>query len=118
MNEMARHGNAEFSDFLKLDIRVGTIVTARLNEKAKIPAYEIDVEFGPEMGRKKSSAQLTENYTANDLVGRQTCAVVNFRSKRVAGVKSEILILAIVCTQAGTVLVEPGMSVQDGGIMA
>ncbi|MFP4221921.1 MAG: tRNA-binding protein [Phormidium sp.] len=108
----------EFEDFLKVDIRAGTIISAKLNPKAKKPAYEIDVDFGQEIGIKKSSAQLTENYSADDLIGRQICAVVNFRPKRVAGVKSEVLILGIVCRENGIVLIQPTKPVNNGGRLA
>lgn len=108
----------EFADFLKIDIRAGIILSAKLNPKAKLPAYEIDVDFGATLGVKKSSAQLTENYTAEELIGRQICAVVNFPPRRVAGVKSEVLILAIVCNDNGTVLIQPTMPVRNGERLA
>lgn len=108
----------EFDDFMKVDIRAGTIISAKLNPKAKKPAYEIDVDFGSEIGIKKSSAQLTENYSADDLIGLQICAVVNFRPKRVAGVKSEVLILGILCRENGTVLIQPTKPVNNGGRLA
>ncbi|MCF1439721.1 MAG: tRNA-binding protein [Shewanella sp.] len=108
----------EFDDFLRVDIRAGTILSATLNPKAKKPAYEIDVDFGDELGTKKSSAQLTENYSAEDLIGLQICAVVNFAPRRVAGVKSEVLILAIVCSDHGTVLIQPNKPVNNGERLA
>jgi tRNA-binding protein len=108
----------EFDDFLKVDIRAGTILSAKLNPKAKKPAYEIDVDFGDELGTKKSSAQLTENYSEEDLIGLQICAVINFAPRRVAGVKSEVLILAIVCSDNGTVLIQPNKPVSNGARLA
>ncbi|UOA09260.1 tRNA-binding protein [Methylobacter sp. S3L5C] len=108
----------EFFDFLKVDVRVGIILSAKLNPKAKLPAYEIDVDFGATLGVKKSSAQLTENYTAEELIGKQICAVVNFPPRRVAGVKSEVLILAIVCNDNGTVLIQPNIPVTNGERLA
>lgn len=108
----------EFEDFVKVDIRVGTILSAKLNQKAKKPAYEIDVDFGDELGIKKSSAQLTEDYSAADLIGLQICAVINLATRRVAGVKSEVLILAIVCSDHGTVLIQPNRPVNNGQRLA
>ncbi|NER47996.1 MAG: tRNA-binding protein [Symploca sp. SIO1A3] len=108
----------DFEDFLTVDIRVGTILSAKLNPKARVPAYEMDIDFGVVLGHKKSSAQLTENYSADDLIGKQICAVVNFPPRRVAGVKSEVLVLAIVCKDNGTVLIEPNMPVTNGERLA
>lgn len=107
-----------FDDFMKVDVRVGTILSVNLNEKARIPAYVMDIDFGDIIGKKKSSAQLTDNYKPDELVGKQICAVVNFPPRRVAGVKSEVLVLAIVCKDSGTVLVEPNMPVTDGERLA
>ncbi|NES17418.1 MAG: tRNA-binding protein [Symploca sp. SIO3E6] len=108
----------DFEDFLKVDIRVGTVLSAKLNQKARVPAYEMDIDFGVVLGHKKSSAQLTGNYSADDLIGKQICAVVNFPPRRVAGVKSEVLVLAIVCQDNGTVLIEPNMPVTNGERLA
>lgn len=108
----------EFDDFLKVDIRVGVVISAKLNSKARVPAYEMDIDFGETIGHKKSSAQLTENYSVTDLIGKQICAVVNFPPRRVAGVKSEVLVLAIVCKDAGTVLIEPNLTVTNGERLA
>ena len=88
-------GQIEFGDFLKVDIRVGTVVECWLNEKARKPAYVLRVDFG-EMGMRTSSAQVTEHYDAEELVGTQVMAVVNFPPKRIAGIKSEVLVLAAV----------------------
>ena len=104
----------EFNDFLQVDIRVGTILEATLNKKAKKPAYILKIDFGKELGVKISSAQITQNYTPNELIGKQICAVVNFKPKRVAGVKSEVLVLAVVCKENGTVLIEPTKKVING----
>ncbi|PWJ52067.1 tRNA-binding protein [Faecalicatena contorta] len=100
-------------DFDKVDMRVGTIIEASINKKAKKPAYKLVVDFGDEIGTKTSSAQLTVLYTAEQLIGRQVIAVVNFPPRRVAGVKSEVLILG--CdSQQGTVLLNPAEIVENG----
>jgi tRNA-binding protein len=96
----------DFSDFEKSDIRVGKIISAEVNEKALKPAYILKIDFGDELGTKTSSAQLTQNYTILDLIGRKICAVINFHSKRIAGVKSEVLVLGSVC-QNGVLLLTP-----------
>jgi len=105
-------------DFMKVDIRAGTVLSAALNPKAKNPAYKLEIDFGDALGVKTSSARLTQNYTGDALVGKQVCAVVNFPPLRVAGVKSEVLVLAVVCKDAGTVLVEPNKPVANGERLA
>ncbi|NLB28842.1 MAG: tRNA-binding protein [Clostridiales bacterium] len=102
-----------FDDFLKLDIRVGEIVRAGDFPKARKPAYKLWVNFGPELGEKKSSAQITEKYTPDELVGRQVLAVMNFPPRQVADFISEVLVLGIYA-DGGVVLIEPGMKVQAG----
>lgn len=104
----------EFGDFLKVDIRVGTILEASPNAKARRPAYVLRIDFGPELGEKLSSAQITTHYQPADLVGKQVLAVVNFPPKRVAGVKSEVLVLAAVDDEKGTILIAPDQSVAPG----
>lgn len=108
----------DFQDFLKLDIRVGKIVSARLNEKARNPAYILEIDFGAEYGVKGSSAQICENYSIEELVDTQIVAIMNFPPKRVAGFKSEVLVLATVCEEHGTVLVKPDKVVRNGQKLA
>ncbi len=103
----------EFSDFLKVGIVVGTIITAELNPKAKKPAYRLNIDFGA-LGLKESSAQITQNYLVEDLIGKQVVAIVNFPPKKVAGVTSEVLVLAAVCGDNGTVLLQPAQNVKNG----
>lgn len=103
----------DFADFLKVKMAVGTIISAELNPKAKKPAYKLTIDFG-DLGLKTSSAQITENYTPDDLQNKQIVAVMNFRPKRIAGVKSEVLVLAAVCEKKGTVLLNPSMLVENG----
>ena len=112
-------GEAEisFDDFLKVRIVTGTIVEAELNPKARVPAFVLEIDFG-RFGRRRSSAQLTQNYTAESLVGRQIVAVANFPPKRIAGVKSQVLILGAVSESSGVVLLEPTFPVENGARIA
>ena len=112
-----RPGEITFDDFLKVEIVTGTIVGVRANAKARVPAFVVDVDFGPH-GRKTSSAQITGNYTPDTLLGKQIVAVANFPPKRVAGVKSEVLILGAVSEAHGIVLLEPTFPVEDGARIA
>jgi tRNA-binding protein len=102
-------------DFLKVDVRVGTIVEAVPNEAARKPAYRLIVDFGPEIGRKKSSAQLVANYRPEDLVGRQVAAVINFPPRQIARTVSEVLVLGFPDAAGEVVLVAVERPVPDGG---
>ena len=114
MNEdTVRADEITFDDFMKVQMITGTIVDARVNEKARVPAFVIDIDFGPH-GRRTSSAQLVENYSPDTLRGKQIVAVANFPPKRIAGVKSEVLILGAVSETRGVVLLEPTFPVEDG----
>ncbi len=104
---------AIFDDFIKLDIRVGTIIEAKVFEKAKKPAYKLKVDLGDEIGIKKSSAQITEVYQAEDLIGKQVLAVVNFPPRQIADFISEILVLGTYSKQ-GVVLIKPDKQVENG----
>ncbi|MBS5725679.1 MAG: tRNA-binding protein [Clostridiales bacterium] len=104
---------ATFDDFTKLDIRVGTILSAKPLEKARKPAYQLEVDFGAEIGIKKSSAQIIEHYTPEDLVGKQILAVVNFPPRQIANFFSEVLVLGTYST-GGVVLIRPDHPVQNG----
>lgn len=104
---------ATFDDFLKLDIRVGEIIRVEDFEKARKPAYKLWVDFGEEIGTKKSSAQITECYKAEELVGKQVLGVVNFPSRQIADFKSEVLILGVYAKQ-GVVLIQPEQIVKKG----
>lgn len=106
-------GEISFDDFLKVRIVTGTIVEAELNPKARVPAFVLEIDFGA-LGRRRSSAQLTRNYTTELLVGKQIVAVTNFPPKRIAGVKSEVLILGAVSETSGVVLLEPTFPVENG----
>ena len=104
---------ATFDDFLKLDIRVGTVTAARVFEKARKPAYQLEVDFGGELGVKRSSAQITSHYTPEELIGKQVLAVVNFPPRQIANFFSEVLVLGTY-SEGGVVLITPDKPVQNG----
>lgn len=104
-----------FDDFQRLDIRVGRIVSADAFPEARKPAYKLMVDFGAEIGRKTSSAQLTERYRADDLVGRLVLAVVNVPPRRIGPFVSEVLTLGVPDTAGRVVLVVPDGEVPIGG---
>ena len=104
---------AIFDDFLKLDIRVGTIVEAKVFEKAKRPAYQLKVDLGDEIGIKKSSAQITDHYTPEELIGKQVLAVVNFPPRQISNFMSEVLVMGTY-SEGGVVLITPDKKVKNG----
>ena len=104
---------AAMEDFLKLDIRVGTVVAAKVFEKARKPAYQLQIDFGPELGLKRSSAQITQRYTPEELIGKQVLAVVNFPSRQIADFMSEVLVLGTY-SEGGVVLITPDKPAQNG----
>lgn len=104
-----------FDDFLQVDIRIGTIVEAGSNAAARKPSYRLLVDFGPEIGRKVSSAQLVQNYGVDELIGRQVAAVVNFPPRQIAKVVSEVLVLGFPDEAGNVVLVAVERPVPNGG---
>ncbi|MCR5088337.1 MAG: tRNA-binding protein [Oscillospiraceae bacterium] len=104
---------ANFDDFMKLDIRVGTITDARVFKKARKPAYQLKVDFGEELGVKRSSAQITDHYRPEDLIGKQVLAVVNFPPRQIADFMSEVLVLGTY-SEGGVVLIRPDQPVRNG----
>lgn len=104
---------ATFDDFLKLDIRVGTVISAEIFKKAKKPAYQLKIDFGQEIGVKKSSAQITEQYNCENLIGKQILAVVNFPPRQIADFMSEVLVLGTY-SEGGVVLIKPDKPVKNG----
>lgn len=106
---------ASFDDFLKLDIRVGTIIDALPFPEARKPAYRLVIDFGPEIGIKRSSAQITARYALADLPGRQVAAVVNFPPRQIGPVMSEVLTLGFPDSDGEVVLIAPSLPVPNGG---
>ena len=106
---------ASFDDWLKLDVRVGTIVEALPFPQARKPAFRLLIDFGPVIGRKRSSAQITVHYAPETLVGRQVAAVVNFAPRQIGPYLSEVLTLGFPDAAGEVVLIAPGHAVPDGG---
>ncbi|MCY4191033.1 MAG: tRNA-binding protein [Rhodospirillaceae bacterium] len=113
MNQIA--DTISWADFQKVDIRVGTILSAKPFEKARQPAYILTVDFGDAIGVRKSSAQITVHYTPDDLRGRKVAAVVNFQPKQIANIMSEVLVLGFPDADGAVVLVGVDGDVPDGG---
>ena len=106
-----------FDDFLKVDIRVGEIVRAEPFPEARKPAYKVWVDFGPEIGEKKSSAQITKHYELDDLPGKKVLAVVNFAPRQIGPFMSEVLVLGVPDEDDEVVLLTPDKDVPVGGRM-
>ncbi len=108
-------GTATFDDFMKVDIRVGEIVEAEQFPEARKPAFKLRINFGAEVGVKRSSAQITHHYTLDDLVGRKVMAVVNFPPRQIGPFMSEVLTLGVPDAEGHVVLMTPDKDVPIGG---
>ena len=106
-----------WEDFEKVQIKVGRIVAAEPFPEARKPSIKLTVDFGPQVGEKRTSAQLTAHYDPETLVGKQVVAVVNFPPKRIAGFKSEVLVLGVPDENGEVVLLSPDVAVPEGGRM-
>jgi len=115
MDTRAPSGPISFDDFMKVDIRVGTIVEAAPYPEARKPAIKLWVDFGPELGIRKTSAQITKHYAVETLPGRQVLAVVNFPPRQIGKFMSELLTLGVPDADGEVVLLQPGHGVPNGG---
>ena len=104
-----------YSDFEKVDIRVGTVIEAKLNQKSIKPSLYLVIDFGEKIGQKKTSAQLTKHYLPGELVGKQLAAVINFPPKQIGKMISEVLVLGFPDNDNNPVLVMPSFRVSNGG---
>ena len=104
-----------FDDFMKVDIRVGVVIRAEPYPEARIPAIKLWINFGGDLGEKKSSAQLTDHYTPEALIGTTVMAVVNFPPRQIGKVMSEVLVLGVPDAKGAVVLVRPDMDIPAGG---
>ena len=103
-----------YEDYSKVEIKIGTVLSVKKNEKAKKPSLVVEVDFGNEIGIKKSSAQITHYYNDENLVGKQVIGVCNFPKKNIAGIVSEVLILGAIEKDGKVVLVHPSQKVENG----
>lgn len=108
---------AIYEDFEKLDIRTGTILEVQDFPEARTPAFKLYIDFGDEFGVKKSSAQITKNYTKEALIGTQVLCVVNFPARQIGPFRSEVLTLGVPDSEGNVVLVSPMSHVPDGGVL-
>ena len=116
MNErQAKAVTIGFDDFLKVDIRVGTVIAAKPYPQARKPAITLEIDFGPEIGIRKSSAQLVVHYQPEALIGRQVAAVVNFPPRQIGKFMSEVLTLGFPDQSGAVVLFSPDLKVPNGG---
>ena len=103
-----------YEDYSKVEIRIGTVLSVKKNEKARKPSLVVEVDFGSEIGVRKSSAQITHYYNSDNLVGKQVIGVCNFPKKNIAGIVSEVLILGAIEKDGKVVLVHPSQKVENG----
>ena len=108
----------DWQDFQQVELRIGTIISAKEFPQARNPAYILQVDFGSELGVKKSSAQITQNYELNSLVGKQVIAVVNFPSKQIGPIQSECLVTGFHKDDGSVVLAVPDQAIENGSKLA
>lgn len=113
-NEAHQIKTLDWASFEQVEMRVGTIIAAKVFEKARKPAYQLQIDFGPNIGLRQSSAQITDFYTAEDLIGKQVIAVVNFPPKQIANFMSECLVLGAVDEVGKVILLQPERSAANG----
>lgn len=111
---MEKKSSINWSDFEKIDLRVGTILEVRDFPEARKPAYQLHIDFGRELGILKSSAQITKRYSKDDLLNRQIVAIVNFPKKQIGKFMSECLVLGAVGEEGDVVLLNPDFKVENG----
>ena len=104
-----------YADFEKVDIRVGTVLEAKINQKTNKPCIYLIIDFGEKIGKKKTSAQLTKHYLPEELIGKQLAAVINFPPKQIGKMKSEVLVLGFPDDESNPVLVMPSIKISNGG---
>ena len=106
--------NITYDDFKKVKIKIGTVLEVKKNEKARKPSLVVKVDFGKEIGIKQSSAQITDYYNIENLIGKQVIGVCNFQSKNIAGIVSEVLILGAIEKDGKVVLIHPSQKTENG----
>ena len=104
-----------YSDFIKIEIRLGTIISAELNNKLRKPSFVLKIDFGNEIGIKKSSAQITKNYNIDQLIDKQIAAVINFPKKQIGDLISEVLVLGFPDENNEPILISPDRKLVNGG---
>jgi len=117
MSDKPSASSATFDDFMKIDIRAGTIVSAEPFPEARKPAFKLVIDFGPDIGTRKSSAQITELYDLEGLVGKKVMAVVNFPPRQIGPFMSEVLTLGVANSKGEVVLISPDSEAPDGSRM-
>ena len=106
-----------YSDFTKIEIRVGTIISAELNDKLQNPSFILKIDFGDDIGIKKSSAQLKKNYNIEQLINKQIAAVLNFPKKQIGNLISEVLVLGFPDNNNEPILISPDKKIVNGGLL-